>query len=74
MHVNDFTRVSGVTSSIIDYICTNSCKSAISCEVFNAGISGYEAVLCNFLFDAKRVKLFKKCGKLYTIKNYSRFF
>ena len=73
MHDNGFICVSGVSSSIIDYTCMNFCKSAVRCEVFNAGISDQEADLCNVLVDAKRVKLTKKCGRLYTKINYSRF-
>lgn len=74
MHVKSPTRITRYSSSTIDYVCSNYCNEFISCTVENAALSDHEAVFLNVLKSKRQVKSSKRYGRVFSGRNYDRFY
>ena len=54
MHVNQPTRITSTTSTMIDYVCSTYSQEEIQCSTVNAGLSDHEAVYCLFPINSKK--------------------
>lgn len=73
MHVDQPTRFSALSSSLLDYFCTNFRQNDIQCATINAGLSDHEAVLGLVPYNISSNENTVRRGRLYTRSNYCKF-
>lgn len=74
MHVDSCTRISQYSETTIDYVCSNLAQENILCSVVPSALSDHEAVICKLPLKTKKARNKVKLGRIYSKKNYDRFF
>lgn len=72
MHVDNFTRTTGYSASILDYVCSN-VDEFLFCSVLNPGLSDHEAVFCEFCLAKKTKKPNRRRGRIFSKRNFQSF-
>lgn len=73
MFVEDPTRITSHSATILDYLCCNLPRERVECQVISAGLSDHEAIYCSVKIEGRTCSKSKRKGRLFTKQNFQKF-